>query len=271
MGGVVSNSRQCDFSPFWELEGIRLHRRKKTVFYADPHLFKFAREASDIMSAQIGRELFEIRRLNSDYVASGNGINEMYIQTKADLFEDKKKLIDQGLDKPYAAYCDITGKFNHSTGEIYESDIVFSPEYYIDPMKDIKEIDELSQSADQRLREEEEEMEEFFEQEEEKIRHIKNKDRRNYFEKRLRAERRRFERYVESVEKDLEDFDENTDKYEDSLEDRMVLTMMHEMGHALGFDHRPEDPENLMYPTNVSTKGLLNGKQIRAALCAFRL
>ena len=238
----------CDFTPFFLYNGVRLHRRQKGNLFVSDELFDLAKEANELLSARIGITLFEIRHITD----SGSG-TEVYISTDQVHYEREKKLKEP---HSYLAYCSITENFNKKTGEIYESDIVFNPILWDKPR-------ELSRDWKKSLRENEQRLEQY----EKRIKDFKdNPHADSHTIAVLKRQLKEWETLNEKSESDL-------DKFKDSIYLRSLETMIHEMGHALGYQHTPGDIENIMYSKIRGNRGgtVLTGHQVNAVLCAFGL
>lgn len=241
-------SSNCNLSPFFLYNGVRLHRRQKGILFVSDELFELAKEANELLSDRIGITLFEIRHITD----SGSG-SEVYISTNQAHYDRAKRFKEPNS---YLAYCSITENFNKKTGEIYESDIVFNPILWDKPR-------ELSRGWKKSLRKNERQLEQY----EKRIKDLKSNPHVNshaiaVFKKQLK----KWEALNEKSEDDL-------DKFNDSVYLRSLETMIHEMGHALGYQHTPEDAENIMYNKIRGSRGgtILTGRQVNAVLCAFGL
>ena len=238
----------CDFTPFFLYNGVRLHRRQQEILFVSDELFGLAKEANELLSTRIGITLFEIRHITD----SGNG-SEVYISTNEVHYESEKKLKEPNS---YLAYCSITENFSKKTGEIYESDIVFNPILWDKPR-------ELSRDWKKSLRENERRLEQY----EQRIKDLKNNPHADsHTTAFLKKQLKEWETLNEESESDL-------DKFKDSIYLKSLETMIHEMGHALGYQHTPGDIENIMYnKIRGNRRGtVLTGHQVNAVLCAFGL
>ena len=238
----------CDFSPFYLYDGVRLHRRQKGVLFVTEELFDLAEEANELLSGHIGVPLFEIRHLTD----SGNG-SEVYISTNKDHYELEKK---QREPNSYLAYCNMTENFNKQTGEIYESDIVFNPILW-DKVREISKDWKKTHRRNER----------FLRNYKREIKKLKNNP---YIDPSVISA---FEREFKEWEKQNEKSEDDLEKFEDSIHLRSLETMIHEMGHALGYQHTPNSIDNIMYNQihENRTKTILTSRQVDAVLCAFGL
>lgn len=119
----------CDFNGIMQYQkGNYLYLKEKQILYVDEYLFSFADEANRLLTESFGFEPFIIEYLESERVGFSNGISEVYIQSEIDLWED---LRGRSEDGKYHAYC--KSSLDKKTGEIEESDIVFSPEVFFEP------------------------------------------------------------------------------------------------------------------------------------------
>ena len=161
----------------------------------------------------------------------------------------------------YLAYCRVAEKYNRDTGEIYHSDIVFNPILY--------DTDRYNLEIAERFFDGE------IEDTREAIRDQRDRD-LDFCDRVIRKEDcyRDVENFYDNKEDEL---DEISDNIEESLEDKKediytqtLKTMIHELGHSLGYAHTPQDIENIMYNNNYGGS-ILTGRQVKAVLCAFGL
>ena len=280
-GGFLSGDTGCGFSRVMLKRGSRyIYRDRPAVLKVEKELMSYARKANGLLEKQFGFEPFVIENLESDYVGENNGVSEVYVQTRKDLWTDRKEIVDKGADGNYSAYCTVNN-FDRHTGAIKETDIVFSPEYYVDPRSKIKKAERIlddkeeeSERAEDYIRDRNRKVREAFEEEERQINQIQDPELRDTLLERLEDKRQQWERTIRTAYKNKkefdqywEDYEDNWEDYEDDIKGLTLITMLHEMGHALGYGHTPGDPENLMNPTTAGD--ILTGRQINAVLCAF--
>ena len=252
-----SRSGRCDFSPFMRQGRVRLHRREKAVFYVTKELQRVAREAADILSDHIGIDLFEIR----DIYDPGNG-SEIYIATDKAHYEDVRRAHKE--PDSYLAYC-TREDYNRETGEIYESDIVFNPILY-DRERELLKKDERKTRRAVR------DAEDIIEDKKEKD--LAYCDRFTNQEACYEDVENHYEKYERRLERFEDEADDHYSDWEKDIEKITLLTMIHELGHSLGYDHTPYDTENIMHNglnRDNFNNGILTGRQVNAVLCAFSL
>ena len=235
--GFFSGNGGCGFSRVMLKRGNRyIYRDRPAVLEVEKELMSYARKANSLLEKQFGFEPFKIENLESDYVG---------------------------------------------TGVIRETDIVFSPEYYVDPRSNIKKAERIletkedeSEKAEDYIRDRDRQVRKSFEEEERQINQIQDPDLRATLLERLEDKKQQWERTIRNAydnkrdfDRYWEDFEDSWEDYEDDIKGLTLITMLHEMGHALGYDHTPEDPENLMNP--IAAGDILTGRQINAILCAF--
>ncbi len=253
-----SHARKCDFSPFIKAGNVRLHRRKKAVFYVAEELREIAKEAADLLSEHIGIELFEIK----DIYDPGTG-SEIYIESDKSLYEQMKRTLEPNSN--FIAYCQVKENYNKDTGEIFDSDIVFNPILYDRERYSLKIQKKQVKATARELRD--------------RVRNAADRARASCNVYINNEQREACYRRVDNIEEDQEDrIDEREESYEDDFDDwkkniykAALRTMIHEMGHALGYQHTPRDIENIMYNNDRYKGGILTGRQVNAVLCAFSL
>ncbi len=207
------------------VSGSYLHLKERQVLRVDEYLFSFAETANNLLAEHFGFAPFIIERLGPDeLVGFLNGISEVYI--------GQMTLPERNADKSYPAQCKRGS--DEATGEIIESDIVFSSEVFFSPRDKIARAERAGQTN----------------------RRSFNVSYRSFAYGRNK--------------KRLSDFDRGSDlkNYKDKIEEETLMTMLHEMGHALGYDHTPNDPENIMFPALKNNRDL-SGRQIQAVICSF--
>lgn len=234
----------CDFSGVMQYKnGNYSYLKEKQVLYVDEYLFSFANEANSLLTESFGFEPFVIEHLETERVGFSNDISEVYIQSEISLWEDLKSKFEGGK---YHAYCESS--MNKKTGEIIESDIVFSPEIFFEPRDAIDRAERSARVGRQDLRR--------FQREVDRV-----------DDPQLREH---YQDFADRERDSLRDYNRELKNYREQIEKETLITMIHEMGHALGYDHTPDDPENVMFPVMGDNRGDLTGKQIRAIACSFR-
>ena len=274
----------CDFSQVMlERKGGYIYRNKPAVLKVEKELMSYAKKANALFAKRFGFEPFILEYLEADYVGEKNGINEVYVQTRKDLWKDRKEIIDQGHDGNYAAYCTLND-YDKETGVMGESDIVFSPEYYVDARSELRKAkrnkrqqERESEEAAEYIEDREKEVREHFREQERQINQVQDPNYRKDLLADLDRRKREWEKRVKEAYRNKRNFDEHLDSYENKLNDYedtieyiTLITMLHEMGHALGYKHILDEPKNIMYPKNIGGSRSLNAKQANAIVCAFQ-
>ncbi|MCY4322026.1 MAG: hypothetical protein OXC37_06475 [Bdellovibrionaceae bacterium] len=266
----------CDFSPFSSIEwnciglgfsqlcSVKAHARKKQTFFVSNELIDIAKKANEILSDSIGLRLFEIKQLK-EYKGKGGKI---YISTSKSHFESMKKIHEKAKNNIYSAYNKVQN-YDHYTGEIYKSDIVFNPLVYNqdnrdkDKLKQLKKITEEIQIKNQNnyalLK---------------KSCKTENLNIRVKYKHTILYKNNRYDcSNIQSLKKRMLKEEREIKKYYDikaeEIYKRPLKTMLHEMGHALGLKHTHKNKENLMHPS--ANKLILTSQQINAIRCAFSL
>ena len=249
-------SGYCDFSPFIKAGRVSLHRRSKAVFYVARELKKPAKEAAHLLSNHIGIDLFEIRDIREDDDRQGS---EIYIASDEAHYEREKERVEPGS---FLAYCKIKENYDKDTGEMYESDIVFNPIIYDRERYNLEIYKRLGKNA--------------IEEAQDRVRYDEQRI-FDYCDRAINKEEchRELRDAIEDQQERLEDIEDNMeddlDELEEAIYEDVLKTMIHELGHSLGYSHTPQDTENIMYNTDRYGGSVLTGRQVNAVLCSFRL
>ncbi len=251
---------QCDYSPLLSVKGsrLKLHRRQKPVLFVQEELMDITEEAVYVLEEIIGIPLFEIKPSEN----TGEGRTDIYISSDKAHYEKEKRRKEP---HSYLAYCSIGDNFNKETGEIYESDIIFNPVLY-NSLRDLYKKNRKVIRQNNEILEGEKEFLEKIAEYKKRCLQIEICSQEEYD---LLEERQ--ERYVAYLE-DEDRWDRRDNKrLKNYIYYNTLLTMLHELGHALGYAHTANHPENIMYPINQNQIGVLTVKQINAVLCSFNL
>ena len=266
----------CDFSPFssieWKCTGlgfshvcsVKAHARKKQTLFVSNELIDIAKKANQLLSNLIGLSLFEIKHL-AEYKEQGGKI---YVSNNKAHFEYMRKRHEQDKDSIYSAYHELQD-YDHYTGEIHKSHIVFNPMGY---SHDNRSKDKLNQSKKTAEKIQIENYNIYASLK--KNCETKNQNKRVKYKHIVLYRNDRYDcSNIQSLKERISRDERETKKYYDikkeEIDTRSLTTMLHEMGHALGLKHTLKNKENLMHPTG--NKLILTNQQINAIRCTFSL
>ncbi len=261
MQSQSSPQTQCDFSPFIKIAGdLYLHRREKAIFYVSPELLKIAKEASELLSDHIGIDLFEMRDARDYEDQSLNDGSIIYIESDESHYEKMKNSLEPG---DYLAYCKTRQKYNIETGEMYYSDIVFNPIIYDKKRAEYKQAKRRTNDIMDSKRDRLEDVDEH-----EICQQVWGLNPPQSCYEKVRERKREREDLLDDYE---DKFDDLFDGWKKNIYRDTLKTMIHELGHALGYKHTLKDIKNIMYKSNATGGTILTGRQVNAVRCVFGL